>query len=99
LLTDITGAPVFSAPQAFQNVVSVPVINAVERMEVQASRTLATVDRSAPNVLPEANLEIPRYIDREGTPSPGNLAPRADDKGMLSFRSTLSNPFPLEPGQ
>ena len=31
--------------------------------------------------------------------SPGNLTPRASDNGILSFRDSLSNPYPLNPGQ
>ena len=34
-------------------------------------------------------------IYREGTPRPGNLTPRPLDREMLSFRATLSNPYPL----
>ncbi len=37
---------------------------------------------------------------RAGKPtSPSNLKPRAIDQGKLSFRDTLSNPWPLKPGQ
>ena len=38
-------------------------------------------------------------IYREGTPSPSNLKPRPSDNGKLSFRSSLSNPYPLAEGQ
>jgi hypothetical protein len=38
-------------------------------------------------------------IYREGTPRPGNLVPRPVDKGHVSFRASLSNPYPLLPGQ
>jgi len=37
-------------------------------------------------------------IFREGTPNPSNLKPRPKDQGNLSFRDSLSNPFPLAPG-
>ncbi len=42
---------------------------------------------------------LPSVIYREGTPRPGNLTPRAVDDGALSFRDSLSNPWPLAPGQ
>jgi RHS repeat-associated protein len=43
--------------------------------------------------------ELPSIIYREGTPSPSNLTPRAVDNGNLSFRDSISNPYPLAPGQ
>jgi RHS repeat-associated protein len=43
--------------------------------------------------------EVPEVIYRAGKPSPSNLTPRAVDNGNLSFRNSLSNPWPLEPGQ
>jgi len=42
---------------------------------------------------------LPEIVYRGGTPSPGNLTPRPSDAGRLSFRESLSNPFPLLPGQ
>jgi hypothetical protein len=39
------------------------------------------------------------WIFRGGGKNPGNLTPRPCDKGMLSGRDTLSNPYPLKPGQ
>jgi hypothetical protein len=38
-------------------------------------------------------------VFRGGGTNPGNLTPRASDNGALSFRSSLSNPWPLQPGQ
>ena len=38
-------------------------------------------------------------IYREGGRNPGNLTPRPQDEGMLSFRDSLSNPWPLPAGQ
>src|SRR4051812_16898513 len=34
-----------------------------------------------------------------GNPSPANLRPRPVDQGKLSFRDSLSNPWPLKSGQ
>lgn len=42
--------------------------------------------------------DIPGVIYRAGKPSPSNLTVRAGEEG-LSFRDTLSNPYPLAPGQ
>jgi hypothetical protein len=39
-----------------------------------------------------------KIIYREGRPNPGNLTPRPSDNGQLSFRSSLSNPYPLPEG-
>jgi len=36
---------------------------------------------------------------RAGKPNPANLKPRAVDQGKLSFRDSLSNPWPIEAGQ
>jgi RHS repeat-associated protein len=41
----------------------------------------------------------PQVIYRSGDPNPGNLTPRPQDDGKLSFRDSLSNPWPLSPGQ
>jgi hypothetical protein len=41
----------------------------------------------------------PGIIYRAGRTNPGNLIPRPSDEGMLSFRDSLSNPWPLEAGQ
>jgi hypothetical protein len=38
-------------------------------------------------------------IYRSGGTNPGNLKPRLSDEGMLSFRDSISNPWPLKPGQ
>lgn len=46
-----------------------------------------------------ARTTVPSTIFREGNPSPGNLTPRSVDEGILSFRDSLSNPWPLQPGQ
>ncbi len=42
---------------------------------------------------------VPSVIYREGTPAPSNLTPRSIDQGRLSFRESLSNPYPLSEGQ
>ena len=47
----------------------------------------------------EAEGALPSVIYREGNPSPSNLTPRAIDQGKLSFRDSLSNPYPLAEGQ
>jgi hypothetical protein len=60
-----------------------------------AKSTLQTVTKE----VTAAKETVPPTIYREGNPSPGNLTPRAVDKGNLSFRDSLSNPWPLEPGQ
>ena len=36
---------------------------------------------------------------RAGKPNPANLKPRGVDRGKLSFRDSLSNPWPLETGR
>lgn len=41
---------------------------------------------------------VPEMIYRGGNPSPSNLTPRTVDAGKLSFRDTLSNPYPLPAG-
>ncbi len=38
-------------------------------------------------------------IYRGGKPNPGNLTPRPQDMGELSFRDSLSNPWPLPAGE
>ena len=38
-------------------------------------------------------------IFRQGGASPSNLKPRPKDEGVLSFRESLSNSYPLPPGQ
>lgn len=38
-------------------------------------------------------------IYREGRTNPSNLTPRPSDQGLLSFRNSLSNPYPLPEGQ
>ena len=42
---------------------------------------------------------IPEYVYRGGGKNPGSLKPRPVDEGMLSVRDSLSNPWPLKPGQ
>jgi len=42
---------------------------------------------------------IPTLIYRGGTGGPSNFTPRPVDDGMLSTRDSLSNPWPLRPGQ
>ncbi|MCA9933099.1 MAG: hypothetical protein KC415_04210, partial [Anaerolineales bacterium] len=44
-------------------------------------------------------LDENTIIYRGGGTNPGNLTPRPQDKGMLSFRDSLSNPYPLAEGQ
>ncbi len=41
----------------------------------------------------------PGTLYRGGKTNPGNLTPRPSDNGMLSTRDSLSNPWPLKPGQ
>jgi RHS repeat-associated protein len=41
----------------------------------------------------------PNFIYRGGTAGPSNLTPRPKDNGFLSTRDSLSNPWPLRPGQ
>jgi len=41
----------------------------------------------------------PNIIYRGGGSNPSSLTPRLVDDGYLSFRDSLSNPWPLEPGQ
>src|SRR5688572_5856349 len=41
----------------------------------------------------------PPFLYRSGTKGDSNLNPRPADNGMLSTRDSLSNPWPLEPGQ
>lgn len=54
---------------------------------------------SNPVEVPFEDVKTPPLIYREGNPSPGNLTARAIDEGNLSFRDSLSNPFPLKEGQ
>jgi RHS repeat-associated protein len=49
--------------------------------------------------VPQEEPPVPPVIFRSGNPNPGNLTPRPIDQGNLSFRDSLSNPYPLEPGQ
>ncbi|QQP98573.1 RHS repeat domain-containing protein [Lysobacter enzymogenes] len=42
---------------------------------------------------------LPQFLYRSGGANPGNLTPRTSDGGMLSTRSSASNPFPLKEGQ
>jgi hypothetical protein len=46
-----------------------------------------------------ADGTIPSTVYRGGGKNPGNLTPRPVDQGMLSTRDSLSNPYPLKPGQ
>jgi len=46
-----------------------------------------------------AENTVPSVIYRGGGKNPGSLTPRAVDEGMLSTRDSLSNPWPLAPGQ
>jgi hypothetical protein len=41
---------------------------------------------------------VARILYRAGRPSPSNLRPRAVDQGELSFRDSLSNPWPQKSG-
>src|SRR5437879_1625971 len=43
--------------------------------------------------------EPPPVLYRAGKPAPSNLRARPVDEGKLSFRDTLSNPWPLRSGQ
>ena len=43
--------------------------------------------------------DLPERVFRAGNPNPANLRPRPIDGGKLSFRDSLSNPWPLRPGQ
>ena len=40
-----------------------------------------------------------RRLYRAGNANPSNLKPRAIDQGELSFRDSLSNPWPMKPDQ
>jgi hypothetical protein len=42
---------------------------------------------------------IPAKVYRSGGKNPANLTPRPQDKGMLSTRDSLSNPWPKPSGQ
>lgn len=46
-----------------------------------------------------AEPPFPPYLYRAGGSNPGAFKPRPQDKGMLSTRDSLSNPWPLEPGE
>jgi RHS repeat-associated protein len=50
-------------------------------------------DASSANEPECSGEQVPAVIYRAGTPSPSNLTPRAVDSGVLSFRSSLSNPI------
>ncbi len=41
----------------------------------------------------------PEYLYRSGGKSPSNFTTRPSDNGLLSTRDSLSNPYPLAPGQ
>jgi len=47
----------------------------------------------------ETSDTLPSVIYRAGKTNPGNLIPRDADNGVLSFRNSLSNPYPLNLGQ
>lgn len=46
-----------------------------------------------------ASAETPALLYRGGGSNPSSLTPRPVDNGMLSTRGSLSNPWPLQPGQ
>ncbi len=54
---------------------------------------------SVKGMMGETGETLPNVIYRAGKTNPGNLTPRGADNGVLSFRSSLSNPYPLNPGQ
>jgi RHS repeat-associated protein len=56
----------------------------------------ATVVRSEGGAPPPA--DVPPFIYRAGGTNPGNLTPRPGE-AALSFRDSLSNPYPLSPGE
>lgn len=73
----------------------------------------ASIAKTAKEIADDANPEkpatetkptpcppkTPPFIYRGGAKNPSNLTPRPKDGGMLSFRDSLSNPWPLQPGQ
>jgi hypothetical protein len=65
---------------------------------VRGAADVAT-DVAGQAVKDTASESLPEVIFRAGKPNPGNLTPRAVDDGVLSFRDSLSNPYPLESGQ
>jgi hypothetical protein len=61
------------------------------------SRVSRIENQESPGTMPSGRL--PERIYRAGNPNPSNLRPRPIDGGKLSFRDSLSNPWPLQPGQ
>lgn len=61
--------------------------------------TLAGAAKGVMNRLAAPPPEPPPFVFRGGTAGEKNLFPRPSDNGMLSTRDSLSNPWPLEPGQ
>jgi len=76
-------------------------------LPARAGAAAAGAAKRAPSGSPSGPLNaagevvdgIPDVIYRGGSPSPSNLKPRPDDNGKLSFRDSLSNPWPKLPDQ
>ena len=74
-------------------------IRAVLAKVFATTATDLVTDVAGQAVKDTATETLPDVIYRAGKTNPGNLTPRAVDDGVLSFRDSLSNPYPLEPGQ
>jgi hypothetical protein len=74
-------------------------VNAANKASAQSTAPTQTASTTAAVSEGEAAAAIPEKLYRGGGSNPGNLTPRPKDEGMLSTRDSLSNPWPLAPGQ
>ena len=72
----------------------IEIITGLVLTSMAPSEESATVSTTVPD-----EHVIPAFIYRSGGKNPGNLTPRAVDEGLLSARDSLSNPWPLKPGE
>lgn len=69
----------------------------VERIKNEHRQFLKFLDDVGMVVDAVEAARIPGFIYRQGRANPGNLVPGAD--GTVSFRDSLSNPYPQRPGE
>jgi RHS repeat-associated protein len=78
-------------------------VNDAIKESIEQGNLPTAVAEAAGEVVPDLLLgkiiPIPPFIFREGRTNPGSLTPRDVDGGILSFRDSLSNPYPLPQGQ
>jgi len=76
-----------------------PVNNAAPATPLASEIPAAPATTPAAPATASAAPAVPPLVYRGGGKNPGNLTPRPVDQGMLSTRDSLSNPWPLAPGQ